>query len=149
MAPGVSPASAWKARLARTAGRKAGSRTGVTRGATRGRPWLEVMTLPVDITAGRMEGRSGGPVALTGTGAHSTVYRVFLSRPPSHGQHRYVHPPAHSVVRPTRRPGRADRALRRLGDAGGVLGHHRRAHGRAHARGPVRRQPHGPDRDRR
>ena len=37
----------------------------------------------------------------------------------------------------------------RLGHAGRVLGHHRRAPGRAHACRAVRRQPHGRDRDRR
>ena len=51
--------------------------------------------------------------------------------------------------RDARRPRGPHGAVRRLGHAGRVLRHHRRAHGGAHARRAVRRQPHGRDRDRR
>ena len=51
-----------------------------------------------------------------------------------------------SAQRQTSRQRRPDGRVRRLGHAGRVLRHHRRASGRAHARRAVRRQPHGPDR---
>ncbi len=53
-------------------------------------------------------------------------------------------PSPNPALRPSRRGGSADRSLRRLGDAGVVPGHHRRAPGGAHGRRPVRRVAHGP-----
>ena len=54
---------------------------------------------------------------------------------------------AHAAARPPRRRRRPDRPVRRLGDAGPVRGHPRRAHGGARARRDLRRQPHGRGRD--
>ena len=52
----------------------------------------------------------------------------------------------HAALRRPPRAGGAHGRLRRLGDAGAVQRHHRRAHRGAHARRAVRRQPHGRDR---
>ena len=59
------------------------------------------------------------------------------------------HPAPHAPVRPPRERRREARSVRRLGDAGAVRGHPRRARGRAHRRGHVRRLAHGRDRDQR
>ena len=58
-----------------------------------------------------------------------------LKKTPLHARHRAL--------------GREDGSVRRLGHAGRVFRHHRRASGGARARRTVRRQPHGRDRDRR
>ena len=53
---------------------------------------------------------------------------------------------AHAALRLAPGPGRAHGRVRRLGDAGAVQRHHRRAPCRARARRSLRRQPHGRDR---
>ena len=57
------------------------------------------------------------------------------------------HPAPHGPVRPPRERRREARSVRRMGHAGAVRGHPRRARAGAHARGHVRRLAHGPDRD--
>ena len=57
--------------------------------------------------------------------------------------------PAHAALRPSRRPRRADGAVRRVGDAGAVRGRDPGAPGRAHGRRRLRRLAHGRDRGRR
>ena len=99
--------------------------------------------------------------ALTPAGLHSTLLgsggprrRGVRSLHPNHPNtadvpacpRRAQEDPAQRAPPLARRP---DGRVRRLGHAGRILRHRRRAHGGAHARRAVRRQPHGRDRDRR
>ena len=71
---------------------------------------------------------------------------ISRCRPPHMTSSRRFAPEAHVPARHPRRPRRPDGAVRRLGHAGRVLRHHRRAPGRAHRRRAVRRLAHGRDR---